>query len=109
MKSKDDDSQVGDGSVHVDSGGCVSDVMDGCVDDVVCDVVCNVVCDVLCGSVGDCVSGGEGHGKVKWLIFSFFGFWWLTDGWTDEQTLVVVESLLRLKIIQIKMGKFYFS
>ena len=50
----------------------------------------------LCDVVDDGVSGGEGCGKVEWLILSCF--WVLIpDRQTNERTFVVVESLSRLK------------
>ena len=58
-----------------------------------CDVVCVVVCDVVC----DVVGGVEGGGKVEWLILSCLGVL-ITDRQTNERTLVIVESLSRLKI-----------
>ena len=58
--------------------------MNACVSDVMCDNMCDVLCVGV--GVGDGVSvvvrWTEGCGKVNWLIFSYFGDWWL-----DKQTL----------------------
>ena len=64
----------------------------------VCDDVFDVVCDVdiMCDGVFDGVNGGEGSGKVKWMILSWWGVL-VTDRQTNKRTLVVVESLSRLK------------
>ena len=62
--------------------------MNGCVSDVMWDVMCDNMCDVLCVGVGEgdgvsvVVRWTEGCGKANWLIFCYFGDWWL-----DKQTL----------------------
>ena len=74
---------------------CCCVVLWSCVMMLCCDGVWDVVCDG--------VSGGECCGKVKWMILSCLGVLmtdWRTDGQTDERTLVVLESLSRLKSLQ---------
>ena len=94
-QSKDDDADV----VNACMNGCMNDG----VHDVVCDVGWSGVVVGVCGCVGDgvfdvvCdgVGGGEGIGKVEWLIECCLGGF--GDRLTDEQTLVVLELLLWLK------------
>ena len=38
-----------------------------------CDIVSKAMCDVVCDCVDGSMGGGEGSGKVKWLILSCFG------------------------------------
>ena len=66
-----------------------------CFDVVLWCLCCDVVCEMLCVMVWLVVNV-----VVRWneWFYAVWGFCWQTDRQTDEQTLVVVESLSRLKM-----------
>ena len=80
---KDDDGWVSDGSESMNCSVCagVFDAMCNVVCDAVYDVMRDVVCAValygvccgVCDGMCDNLDGGEGSGKMKWLILSCLG------------------------------------